>query len=70
MFSFQYILRNEKGINIQICQKAFCCVHGFGPKRLQIIRRKLATGDLEADRRGKHCNHQTVDEKIKEQEST
>ncbi len=46
---------------------ALCCVHGFGPKRLQILRRKLGTGNLVADRRGKHCNHQTVDEEIKEQ---
>ena len=66
MFSFLYSLRNEKGIDIHICQKAFCDVHGFGPKRLQILRRKLGQGpELEPDRRGKHSNHLTVDERIK-----
>ncbi len=27
-------------------QKAFCIAHGFGPKRLQVLRRKLESGNL------------------------
>ena len=52
MFTFQYSFRNEKGIDVHICQKEVCDVHGFGPKRLQILRRELVTGALEHDRRG------------------
>ena len=63
IFSFIW---NEEGIDVRICQKAFCDVHGFGPKRLQILRRKLGQGpELEPDKRGKHNNHQSVDEEIK-----
>ena len=65
-FSFQYTLRNDRGINVHVCQKAFCIVHGFGPKRLQVLRRKVLTGQLELDRRGKHGNHATVGEEVKE----
>ena len=43
-FNFIYSIRNNKGINVHICQKAFCDVHGFGPKRLQVLRCKLGRG--------------------------
>lgn len=66
MFSFLYSLRDEKGIDVHICQKGFCCIHGFGHKTLQMLRRKLGQDpELEPDRRGKHCNYQRVDEEIK-----
>lgn len=66
MFSFLYSLQNDKGINVRICQKAFCDVHGFGPKRLQILRRKLGQGpELEPDKRGKHSSHCSVAEDVK-----
>ena len=66
MFSFNYSLRNDKGVDIRVCQKSFCNVHGFSPKRLLILRRKLGTGELQPDRRGKHGNHQSVDEEAKD----
>ena len=61
-------LSNEKGVDIKVCQKGFCRVYGFGPKRLLVLRRKLqASGtSLEPDKRGKHDNHQTVGENIKD----
>ena len=65
-FSFEYTLQNEQNINVRVCQKAFCIVHGFGPKRLQVLRQKLKSGDLEADRRGKHGNHESVKEEVKD----
>ena len=37
-FSFEYTLQNEQNINVRVCQKAFCILHGFGPKRLQVLR--------------------------------
>lgn len=67
MFSFQYSLRNEKGIDIRVCQKAFCKVHGFGPKRIRILRHKVQSGlDLEPDKRGKHTSHRSVSEELKQ----
>jgi hypothetical protein len=68
MFSFLYTIRNEKGIDVRICQKAFCDIHGFGPKRLQVLRRKLGPGqgyEPEPDKRGKHSNHRAVNEDAK-----
>lgn len=55
-FSFEYTIQNENGIKVPVCQKAFCSVHGFGPKRLQVLRRKVQSGhgQLEPDKQGKH----------------
>lgn len=65
-FSFTYSLQNGKGIRVHTYQKAFCDIHGFGPKRLQILQRKLRQGlELEPDKRGKHSSHSSVDEDIK-----
>ena len=36
-FSFNYTLVNDKEIIVHVCQKAFCTVHGFGPKRLHVL---------------------------------
>ena len=41
------------------CQKVFCTVNGFGPKGIQIMRRKIESRDLE-DGCGKHDNHPAV----------
>lgn len=65
-FSFYYTLQDDKGINVRVCQKAFCTVYGFGPKRLQVLRQKVENGRLELDRRGKHTNHPTVDTEVKD----
>ena len=65
-FSFYYTILDEKGLNVRVCQKAFCCVYGFGPKRLQVLRQKLENGGLETDRRGIHGNHHTVDAEVKD----
>jgi len=65
-FSFDYSLHNDKGFNVHVCQKAFCTVHGFGPKRLQVLRQKLENGKLELDGRGKHNNHPAVDDNLKD----
>ena len=45
-FTFEYSLRNEKGVDVKVCQKAFCSVYGFGPKRLLVLRRKLDSSDI------------------------
>ncbi len=69
-FSFTYSLRNEKGINVTVCQRAFCAVHGFGPKRLLVLRRKItsdeSTTGIEPDRRGKHSNRHVVSDEVRE----
>lgn len=67
-FSYEYYIRNEKGVDVRVCQKAFCSVYGFGPKRLLILRKKQGKDGtcLEPDRRGKHDKHATVDEDLKD----
>ena len=53
-----------------MCQKAFCKIHGFSPKCLQILRRKIEGAEEEAtielDKRGKHKNQVQVGEDIRE----
>ena len=51
-------MKNEKGINIKICHNAFILIHGFGKKRVEVLRRNVASGSLcpEPDQRGKHNN--------------
>ena len=65
-FSFSYTLRNDHDFNVKVCQKAFCAMHGFGPKRLQVLRRKIQDAsemsDVVWDKRGKHSNHYKIDE--------
>ena len=66
-FSFEYYVRNERGIDVKVCQKAFCALHGFSPKRLQVLRRKIkAAGEtsIELDKRGKHSNRQRIGEDV------
>ena len=57
-FSIEYQIRNEKGLNQKVCQKAFVLIHGFGKRRLEFLRKKMPVGSAvpELDRRGKHCN--------------
>lgn len=69
-YSVEYNVRNEKGFNVKVCQKAFFLIHGFGKKRLEILRRKVSAGSLlpEPDRRGKHENRpQKVSEELHQQ---
>ena len=40
-FSFKYTLCDEHNVNVCVCQKGFCHVLGFGPERIQVMRRKL-----------------------------
>ena len=63
-FSFEYTIRNENGINVYVCQKAFCSVHGFGPKRLHVLRRKVQSGHggPKPNKRGKHGCHLKVED--------
>ena len=67
-FTFEYSLRNEDGVDVKVCQTAFCSVYGFGPKRLLVLRRKLDPSGItiEPDKRGKHDNHPTVGEEVKD----
>ena len=67
-FTYEYFIRNEKGVDIKVCQTAFCSVYGFGPKRLLILRKKQGRdgASLEPDRRGKHDKHVAVDESLKD----
>ena len=71
-FSFHYSIQNEKGIDVRVCQKAFCAVHGFGPKRLQVLCRKVqASGEpsttctVKPDR-GKHDNRHVISESVRD----
>ena len=68
-FSFEYYLRDEKGLDMKVCQKAFCGVHAFGPKRLQVLRDKITSAKEGSkvvwDKRGKHTgHHQKVDDAV------
>ena len=56
VFSLGYYLGNESKIDIKVCQKAFCLVFGFGPKRLLVLREKIKASDtsIEPDMRGKY----------------
>ena len=66
-FSFQYYLCDEKGLDMKVCQKAFCCIHGFGPKRLRVLQDKINSaegGRIVWDKRGKHGSHQKVDDSV------
>ena len=69
-FTYEYFIRNEQGVDTRVCQKAFCSVYGFGPKRLLILRKKQKQGkdgvSLEPDQRGKHDKHVSVNESVKE----
>ena len=67
-FMYEYYIRIEKGVDARMCQKAFCSVYGFGPKRLLILRKKLGKGGigLEPDRRGKHDKHVAVGDDLKD----
>ena len=40
-FTFEYYVRNEKNIDIKVCQKGFCLIHGFTLTHLQMLRRKI-----------------------------
>ena len=66
VFSLDYYLRNESKIDIKVCQKAFCLVFGFGPKRLLVLRQKIKASDtsIEPDMRGKHSNRHRVGKEI------
>ena len=56
-FSVEYMISNEKGLHKKICQKSFILIHGFGKRRLEVLRKKITAGSPllpEQDRRGKH----------------
>lgn len=57
-FSVNYQIRDEKGLNRKVCQKAFLLIYGFGKRRLEILRKKMPVGSTvpEPDCRGKHSN--------------
>ena len=68
-FSFTYSIHNEKGIDAKVCQKAFCCVHGFSLKRLHVLRDKIMSAGEDAivwDKRGKHGNHREISDDVRE----
>ena len=65
-FTYEYYIRSEQGIDVKVCQKAFCSVYGFGPKRLLVLRKKQQKTGLEPDQRGRHDKHVSVDESMKE----
>ena len=69
-FSFSYTLRNDRGLNVKVCQKAFCAVHGLGLKCLQVLGCKIQgaseMSDVAWDKRGKHSNHYKIDEDIRQ----
>ena len=63
-FSFKYHVVDQEGINTTVCQKAFCNIHGFTSKRLQVLRKKIVSG-IPFDERGKHRSHQKVSDDIR-----
>ncbi len=72
-FSVEYQIRNEKGLNQKVCQKAFVLIYGFGKRRLEVLRKKMPVGLTvpEPDRRGKHSNRplkvsEELHEKVRE----
>lgn len=68
-FSFDYCLNNEKGVTIKVCQMAFCRVHAFGPKRLQVLWCKITSAGEEGiiwDKRSKHSNHGHVSDDVRD----
>ena len=66
VFSFKYFIRNEKGVDTKICQKAFCNIHGFTRKRLQVLRQKFEQDIGLFDKRGKHSNRVKVSDTIRD----
>jgi hypothetical protein len=52
-------------VDVKVCQKVFCSVYGFGPKKLLVLRKKLDSSGItiEPDKRGKHP---TVGEEVKD----
>jgi len=67
--SFEYYVKNGKGVDQRVCQKAFCFIHGFSAKRLQVLRTKMNNSGgngIEYDNRGKHSNRQRIGEDVKE----
>ena len=54
-FSVEYQIQNHKGFRQKVCQKAFIMIHGFGKRRLEILRKKMGTGSIipESDYRRK-----------------
>ena len=65
-FYFEHTIHSEHDVNVRVCQKEFYKVHGFGPKRLQVLRKKFKAGELQPDQRGKHGNHQFVGKEVKD----
>ena len=65
VLSTQFIM---KMVLMSMCEKAFCSVHGFGPKWLQVLRRKVQSGHggPEPDKQGKHGCHPKVGEDLKQ----
>ena len=67
--SVGYCLRDEKGVDVKVCQKAFCGVHAFGPKRLWVLRYKIVSADKQStiiwDKCGKHTEHQQVSDTVR-----
>lgn len=68
-FSVEYQIRNEKGLNRKVYQKAFLLIHGFGKRRLEVLRKKMPVGLTipEPDCRGKHTNRPAkISEELRE----
>ena len=69
-FTFEYYIHDEKGLDIKVCQKAFCGVHAFGPKRLRVLREKITDAmdgsTVVWDKRGKHHGHVKVSEAVRD----
>ena len=68
-----YQIRNEKGLNRKVCQKAFLLIHGFGKQRLEVLRKKMPIGLTipKPDCQGKHTKRpakilEELREKIRE----
>ena len=55
-FNVEYQIRNQKGLNQRVCQKAFLLIYGFGKRRFKFLHKKMPAGSAfaEADCRGKY----------------
>ena len=45
-FSPSYHIRNQKGVDVTVSQKAFIWIHGFGKRRHEVLRKKFLAGSL------------------------
>jgi len=55
------------GVRMEVCRTTICSVFGITPERIKTIKKKLEAGEVSpSDQRGKHSNHKTIDEAVRQ----